>query len=93
MSSKLEQKFCRYCGRAFLGSKLAAYCGECLPRRVAARRVYYDKIMSDPVLHEAKLEANRKWREWAKVNDPEYRRRKAESQRIWRMKKMGVWMR
>lgn len=89
-----ETRFCKYCGRAFVAANMnAAYCGQCLPREVAARRVYYDKIMSDPVLHEAKLESNRKWREWAKVNDPEYRRRKAESQRIWRMKQKGVWMR
>lgn len=86
-------QFCRHCGQEFdAGPYNRGYCGLCGDPKKLASLHYRMRAASDPELHEKKLAANRKWREWAKVNDPEYRRWKAESQRIWRMKQKGAWM-
>lgn len=89
-----DTAICKHCGRTFqIGSHPRSYCGQCGDPQKLARLYYRMKVMKNPALHEKKLAQHRKWREWAKAFDPEYRRRKAESQWIWRMKQSGVWMR
>lgn len=77
---------CRHCGRAFPADGRRRYCGHCGNPRALSAMYYRRKIMEDDAKHEKKIEGHRKWREWAKANDPEYRARKAEAQRRWRQK-------
>lgn len=84
---QIETRFCKHCGNAFPARHHnQKYCGQC-GRPIAISHYYSrQKMMADDEKHEKKIECHKKWREWAKENDPMYRINKAEAQRRWRSK-------